>query len=71
MFAVTATRKKGGDKNINGKILVAVGSGATAARHALDVKIEVRILAPQLKKVLQMWRIFLFIIVLNISKSKD
>jgi hypothetical protein len=35
---------------ISGKIPVALGSGATAARHALDVKIGVRIPAPQQEK---------------------
>jgi hypothetical protein len=35
---------------ISGKIPVALGIGATAARHALDVEIGVRIPDPQLEK---------------------
>jgi hypothetical protein len=34
---------------IGGKIAVALGSGVTATRHALDVKFGVRIPAPQLE----------------------
>ena len=33
-----------------GKIAVALGSGVTATRHALDVKFEVQVLTPQLKR---------------------
>ncbi len=37
----------------SGKIAVALGSGEMASHHALDVRFEVRILAPQLQKVLR------------------
>jgi hypothetical protein len=51
--ASAAVRSHEGSKILVVKYSLLLGSGATAARHALDVKIEVRILAPQLKNRLQ------------------
>ena len=46
-----------------------MGIGATAARHALDVEIGVRIPDPQLEEDPPFWRIFLFNFQ-SISQSK-
>ena len=53
----------------SGKIPVALGIGATAARHALDVEIGVRIPDPQLEEGPPFRRIFLFLLMMNIIES--